>query len=89
MALDGLAELILRPVVELALHIAGYLTGYVVVPVFTLGYVVVEPDRKGTNFNSGGRIKRRHDGKFVMEAEMASVCGLAFWAGLALIFYFA
>ena len=80
MAQDGLAELILRPALELALHIAGYLTGYVVVPIFMLRHVVFEPDRKGTKLSSGGRITRRVGGNFVIEAEMRSFCELAFWA---------
>lgn len=83
MALSALVELILQPVAELVFQLAGYLTGCIVVPVITLGHVFVEPDRKGTNFNSGGRIKRRPDGKFVMEAELGSLCGIVFWVLIA------
>lgn len=78
MALDALAEFILRPILEFALHVAGYLTGYVVVPLLTLGRVFVEPDRKGMCCK-GNRLMRRPDGKFVMDAELGALCGIVFW----------
>jgi len=73
-------EAILQPVIEVALQLAGYLTGYVVVPAFTLGSVLVEPDRKKeVVMPLGGRVRRRKDGVYIMDAELASLCGLAFW----------
>jgi len=81
MALDALAEFILRPILEIAFQVAGYLTGYIVVPLLTLGRVFVEPDKKGTRaFSKGNRLVRRPDGKFVMEAELGALCGIVFWA---------
>jgi hypothetical protein len=81
MALEGLAEFILRPILEIAFEIAGYLTGYVVVPLLTFGRVFVEPDKKGWRaFSKGKYLVRRPDGKLVMQAELGALCGLAFWA---------
>lgn len=80
MALEGLAEFILQPILEIAFHVVGYLTGYIVVPVLTFGRVFVEPDKKGTRaFSKGSRLVRRPDGKFVMEAELGALCGIVFW----------
>lgn len=42
MPLGAVGEFILQPVVELTFQILGYLTGRVVVPLFTLGAVRVE-----------------------------------------------
>lgn len=81
MALDAVAEFILRPFVEVAIHIAGYVTAYVMIPILTLGHVVVEPNRKHLAlFRSGKRISRSPNGKLIMEAEIASYCGFLIWA---------
>jgi hypothetical protein len=84
MALDALAEFILRPLLEIAFYAAGYLTGYVVVPLVTLGRVVVGPDRKGKRAankgNQGTYLVRRPDGTFVMDVELGTYCGIVFWA---------
>ncbi|CAN5339690.1 hypothetical protein BH09PAT4_BH09PAT4_09130 [soil metagenome] len=80
MPLSGIAEAILQPVFEVVFRAAGYLTGYVVVPIFTLGRVLVEPDSsKQIIFPAKGGIKRRSDGVFVVEAELGTLCGLVFW----------
>lgn len=47
MPLTPIFEVILQPVAEIALQLAGYITACVVVPVFTLGLVGVEPGPKG------------------------------------------
>lgn len=47
MPLTPIFEVILQPVAEIALQLAGYITACVVVPVFTLGLVAVEPGPKG------------------------------------------
>lgn len=87
MALEALAEFILRPILEIAFHVAGYLTGYIVVPLLTLGRVSVEPDKNGLgNFRKGNRLMRRPDGTWVMEAELGALCGILFWAVLAGLF---
>lgn len=42
---------------EADINVAGYLTGYIVVQLFTLGRVFVEPDRKGMRaFRKGSRL---------------------------------
>lgn len=83
-----LLDVLLQPVIEIALQVAGYLTGYVVVPVFTLGSVFVEPDQKNEMvIPSGGTVKRRKDGVYIMDAELGALCGLIFWFVVAACFY--
>jgi hypothetical protein len=84
-----IAELILQPVLEAVIQITGYLTARVVVPLFTLGTVVVEPIGSGQKFypklrwpNLTGRRPR------VMDGEFASLLGLVFWALVAVVVYF-
>jgi hypothetical protein len=88
--LSGLLEVVLQPVLELVLRVAGYITGYVAVPVFTLGRVLVEPDsKKQVVFPSGGGIKRRDDGVYIMDAELGALFGLVFWllVGVSIFVY--
>ena len=83
-----IAEIILQPIVEGVLQVAGYLTARVIVPVFTLGTVVVEP------LGSRSRVypKLRWPsltGKRprVMDGEFASLIGLVFWGLIAVLVY--
>jgi len=88
--LSGLLEFLLQPVLELVLQLVGYLTGYVVVPTFTLGRVLVEPDPKGqVILPSGGTVKRREDGTYIMDAELGALCGIVFWmiVGVGILVY--
>ncbi len=85
-----IAEVILQPVFEAVLQLAGYLTARVVVPVFTFGTVVVEPlGWRKTVYpkirwpNLTGRSPR------VMDGDFASVLGLVFWALVGVVVYFA
>ncbi len=85
-----IAELILQPIVEAVLQVTGYLTARVVVPVFTLGAVVVEPMGSRKRIypklrwpNLTGRHPR------VLDGEFASLLGLVFWALVALTVYLA
>ena len=89
MAVDVLADFVLRPLAELVLHVAGYLTGYVLVPLATLGRVVVEParTRRAPSFREGGQIRRGANGKFAMKAELATFCGVLFWVAVAVAVY--
>ena len=81
MAVDAFKEFILRPLAKVIIHIAGYLTAYVMIPILTLGHVVVEPNRKHRAlFRSSKRFSRSSSGKLVMEAELASYCGFLIWA---------
>ena len=84
-----IAELIVQPILELALQVAGYLTARVLVPVFTLGTVVVEPLGSRSRVypklrwpTLTGRQPR------VLDAEAASLLGLLFWAAVAVVVYF-
>ena len=84
-----IAELIIQPVLELALQVAGYLTARVLVPVFTLGTVVVEPLGSRSRVYPklrwpalSGRQPR------VLNGELASLLGILFWAAVAIAVYF-
>lgn len=89
MALDAVAEFILRPLVEVVVHIAGYLTAYVMIPILTLGHVVVEPILKHRAlFRSGERISRSPSGKLVIQAETANYCGFLIWVLIGVGIYF-
>ena len=85
-----IAELILRPILEGVLQVAGYLTARVIVPVFTFGTVVVEPlgwkSRVHPKLrwpNLTGRRPR------VIDGEFASLLGLVFWGLIAVLVYVA
>lgn len=79
MPLGAIAEIILQPVAEFALQVAGYFTARVIVPFFTLGFVHVEPGpHKELVVPKFGRIQRLN-GKLIMEAELAALFGVIFW----------
>lgn len=82
MPISAIAEVIQQPVFEAILHVFGYLTGFVVVPVFSLGMFQVEriaekerrrgsPEPKDTRSDSN--VPR------VISADAATCCGLFFW----------
>lgn len=87
MPLEAVGAFILRPVLELLLEVFGYLTGRVVVPLFTFGLFRVErlaEDRKQ-------RRARRRSGRGagpaepaeqarVLGADWGTLVGLLFWA---------
>ena len=79
MPLSPIAEFILQPVLELVLQVVGYFTARVIVPIFTLGAVHVEPGpHKELVVPKFGRIQR-HGGKLIMEAELGALFGIIFW----------
>lgn len=88
MPLGAVFEFLLQPVAEAILQIAGYVTARVLVPVATLGRVQVETFAKSPVKPGKGRIRRLPDGRLWMEAELASLVGLLFWAGVAVAVYF-
>lgn len=89
MPLSPIVELILQPVAELAIQVAGYITACVVVPVFTLGLVKVGPEPEGEFVKPKfGRVQRRSDGKLIMDAELASLVGVLFWIAVCVGAYF-
>jgi hypothetical protein len=76
-----IGELILQPMAELVLQVAGYLTGWVVVPVFSFGKAYVEPAPKGVRIvPTWGSLDRDSRGKIVLSADLGAVVGLVFWA---------
>ena len=77
-------ELILWPILELAYQVASYYTARLLVPVFTLGNVVVEPLGKRTR----GAPKLRRPAVSgrqprVLSVECASLVGILFWLAVA------
>ncbi len=85
---SALAELILWPILELILYVAGYLTGYVVVPIVTLGRYQVEP------FVVQGRKRYGKSRKYsfarkanVVSDDAATLIGLLFWVAVTATIY--
>ena len=88
MPLSALAEVILQPIIEAIAHVFGYLTGFVVVPVFTLGVIRVErilddekPRPKLRNMRADMPRPR------VISADAGTAFGLLFWALIAVAAY--
>ena len=89
MPLNALAELILQPVIELIAHVFGYLTGWLVVPVVTLGMFRVErllEDDKSrpTLRDFPGEVP----GARVISADAGTAIGFLFWVLVAVAVYF-
>jgi hypothetical protein len=84
-------ELILRPILEVALQIFAYFTGRVIVPLFSFGMAYVEPAPKGVRvvvpkwhgFHRGSR------GKIVVDCEMGALLGLLFWFFVVIVYFYA
>jgi len=80
MPLSAIAEAILQPIIEVVLQVLCYGTAWLIVPIFTLGRVYVEPAPIREFVKPGlGRLQRSSKGHYVMEAELASLVGLIFW----------
>ena len=83
-----LAEVILQPLAEITLQLAGYATARVLVPVITFGHWKVEPlglkktvyPRWRWPFLSGQSPR-------IMDGEVASLLGLIFWCFVAVTVY--
>lgn len=97
MPLEGLAEALIRPVVELVLqpigealvHLTGYITGLIVVPIATLGHVVVEQPEEGVEAMTC-RWLRTSSGRIVINADLGSLVGFLTWLAIgvtALLIY--
>ncbi|OWQ45659.1 hypothetical protein CDL60_17440 [Roseateles noduli] len=86
MIVEALFEFIVQPIVEVVLHLAGFGTAWLLLPVLTLGRVRVEPSTKGVFVKPGrGRIVKQSGGFFLMEAELASLCGILIWAAVGVV----
>lgn len=87
-----IVELILQPLAEGLLHIAGYITGRVVVPAFSLGFVCVEPIAPSRRPRpkwrpSGQGFYHRQGRRIVLSAELGTLLGLVFWLIVGLAAY--
>jgi hypothetical protein len=89
MPASALAEFILWPIFELIMYVVGYLTGYVVVPVFTLGRYRVAPfvSRRPNRYGKG-RKRSLLSQVNVISDEAAMYIGLVFWAVVIAAGYF-
>lgn len=75
------AEAALKTVMEFVLEVFCYHTARILVPVFTFGRVEVEPDAKGQATRAGTlALQKQADGRWLMEAQLAALIGLLFWA---------
>ena len=98
-----ISELILRPVLEIVLHVIGYWTGRVIVPVLSLGWVRIDPaaaDRKqvvrpraerkraGPPRRDRRGFHRAPDGAIIIDEEMAMYVGALFWVAVGIAAYF-
>jgi hypothetical protein len=86
MPLEGLAEALIRPVIELVLqpvaeavlHLTGYVTGFIVVPVATLGLVVVEQPEEGIDPMTSHWLRAPSE-RIVLSMDWGSMVGLLTW----------
>ena len=90
MPLSAIAEVILAPVFEAVAHVLGYLTGSVVVPVFSLGMLRVEPipdKNPKAIFTLPGAPPPAEDSRII--SVDATICfGLLFWVVVGVAVYF-
>lgn len=86
--MSAIFELLLQPIFELVFYTVGYVTAWILVPVFTFGHVSVEPGLNGIPLEPRrGRIQRIAPAKYVMSAELGSIIGGLFWI-LVVVGYF-
>ena len=85
MPLGAIAEAILQPITEVVLQLFCYGTAWLLVPMLTFGRVFVEPAPIREFVKPGfGRIQRSNAGHYVMDAELGSLIGMAFWFAVAI-----
>lgn len=83
--LSALAEIVLGPVLELALYVVGYGTGRILIWIASLGRATVEvADRKSVR-PRWHELGRSEDGRVIVEADMAACLGLMFWLFVAAV----
>lgn len=86
----GMGEFILQVLAEAVFQLAGYATSWVVVPLFSLGRVVVEPKKRGVGVSPRWHhASRAADGTLIIDAETGSAIGIAFWILVAVVWYLA
>ncbi|SFO95612.1 hypothetical protein SAMN05216567_103483 [Variovorax sp. OK605] len=87
MPLDSLAEALIRPVSEFVLqpiaecvaHVAGYLTGVVIVPVATLGHMFVKHPKGEFDLPPGRNWARTPNGRIVLSEDWGTLAGMFTW----------
>ena len=88
MPLSALAEIILQPVFEIILHVFGYMTGYIVVPLFSFGTLqverIVEKERPRPRLKN---MRSDKDEPRMISADAATCFGLLFWGLVAVAAY--
>lgn len=85
MALSEIAEALLEPLVELVFHVVGYATGVLLVKVLSLGRATVEVTGSSPVRPRWHGFSRSADGHVVVDAEMATLIGIAFWSLVAVV----
>ena len=90
MPLSALAELVIQPIAEIALQVAGYFTSRIIIPLLTLGRVYVEPGpQKETVVPKFGSIQK-YGNKYIIDAELGALFGIIFWliiGGCAIVYF--
>jgi hypothetical protein len=77
-------EFVVKPICELVVHIAGYVTATVLVPVISLGRAYVEPAAEGVRVTPRWHgFNRDSNGKIAIDCEMGAFLGLMFWGCVA------
>ncbi len=80
MPVEIITELILRPILELILHVIGYYTSRIILPIVSLGKIIVEPGEKGTKvYPKWHGFNKASTGKVILHCEMGALIGICFW----------
>lgn len=78
----------LSAIAEVVLQLFSYGTARLLVPMFSLGRVCIEPTPLRKFVKPGfGPLQRNNTGLCVMEAEVASLIGMLFWFAAAIAAY--
>ncbi|HYM85165.1 MAG TPA: hypothetical protein VET30_00365 [Pseudoxanthomonas sp.] len=97
MALDAVAEFLLRPLLEIVFYGVGYLTGRMILPVITLGRFRSKGHSRSEyreRRKRGARSPRlrSQDGYWMLDDDAVAFCGIVFWvliiAGFIALRYF-
>ena len=88
MPLSPIAEFLLQPLFEVILYVFGYLTGYVVVPVISLGTYRVEKldENQRPRPRLGKRSNSPPDSK-MLSADAGTAIGIVTWFVFAIAIY--
>jgi len=81
-----IGELLIRPIAELILHIVGYYTSRILLPIFSFGHIFVAPSPKGIKVKPKWHgFGSASNGKIVVHEEMGTLLGLLIWAAFITI----